>query len=81
MRAVAKCPATPTPIRQFREALALTLSNPARYSMAGRHMEGVTAKGLNLPYLNGDRTGMLKFKRLRTADFVVVGSSTATSTG
>jgi ATP-dependent DNA ligase len=35
--------------------------------------EGVIAKQLDAPYLPGERKGMVKVKRLRTADCVVVG--------
>ncbi len=35
--------------------------------------EGVIAKDLNAPYRPGERKGMVKIKRLRTADCVVVG--------
>jgi ATP-dependent DNA ligase len=35
--------------------------------------EGVIAKRLDAPYLPGERKGMVKVKRLRTADCVVVG--------
>jgi ATP-dependent DNA ligase len=36
------------------------------------HSEGVIAKQADAPYLPGERKGMLKIKRLRTADTVVV---------
>ena len=35
--------------------------------------EGVVAKRLDAPYTPGERTGMVKIKRVRTADCVVVG--------
>jgi ATP-dependent DNA ligase len=35
--------------------------------------EGVIAKRLDAPYLPGERKGMVKVKRLRTADCVIVG--------
>ena len=35
--------------------------------------EGVVAKDVNAPYRPGDRSGMAKIKRLRTADAVLVG--------
>jgi ATP-dependent DNA ligase len=39
----------------------------------GRGLDGVMAKRLDLPYLPGQRAGMQKFKRMRTADCVVGG--------
>ena len=42
--------------------------------LAGRAgLDGVVAKRLDLPYESGDRTGMQKIKRIRTADCVVGG--------
>ncbi|HVQ78329.1 MAG TPA: ATP-dependent DNA ligase [Candidatus Binatia bacterium] len=41
--------------------------------MAGAALDGVVAKRLDLPYRSGDRTGMQKVKRVRTADCVVGG--------
>ena len=38
-----------------------------------RGAEGVVAKELAAPYLPGERTGMVKVKRVRTSDCVVVG--------
>ncbi len=35
------------------------------------HSEGVVAKQADAPYLPGERKGMVKIKRLRTADAVV----------
>jgi ATP-dependent DNA ligase len=40
---------------------------------AGRALDGVIAKRLDLPYQSGTRTGMVKVKRIRTADCVVGG--------
>ena len=40
---------------------------------AGRNLDGVVAKQRDLPYQSGDRTGMVKVKRIRTADCVVGG--------
>jgi ATP-dependent DNA ligase len=37
------------------------------------HEEGVIAKEADAPYLPGERTGMVKVKRVRTVDAVVVG--------
>ena len=40
---------------------------------AGGDVDGVIAKHLDLPYQSGNRNGMVKVKRLRTADCVVGG--------
>src|SRR6266404_7268498 len=40
---------------------------------AGGDVDGVIAKRLDLPYQSGNRHGMVKVKRLRTADCVVGG--------
>jgi len=45
---------------------------------AGGDLDGVIAKRLDLPYQSGNRTGMVKVKRLRTADCVVGGFRYAT---
>jgi ATP-dependent DNA ligase len=46
----------------------------ARRWLGGRAgLDGVVAKRLDLPYESGDRTGMQKVKRVRTADCVVGG--------
>jgi ATP-dependent DNA ligase len=39
----------------------------------GTGLDGVMAKRLDLPYQSGERTGMQKFKRMRTAECVVGG--------
>ena len=39
----------------------------------GASLDGVIAKRLDLPYRSGERDGMVKWKRLRTADCVVGG--------
>lgn len=39
----------------------------------GSGLDGLVAKRRDLPYLSGERTGMQKFKRMRTADCVVGG--------
>jgi ATP-dependent DNA ligase len=41
--------------------------------MAGGKLDGLVAKRLDLGYQSGERTGMQKIKRLRTADCVVGG--------
>jgi ATP-dependent DNA ligase len=40
---------------------------------AGANVDGVIAKRLDLPYASGERTGMQKIKRIRTADCVIGG--------
>ena len=39
----------------------------------GSGLDGIVAKRADLPYQTGERTGMQKFKRMRTADCVVGG--------
>ncbi|MDT4967733.1 MAG: hypothetical protein QOJ64_2470 [Acidobacteriota bacterium] len=51
------------------------------FARFGRGMDGVMAKRLDLPYLSGERTGMVKIKRIRTADCVVGGFRYASSGG
>ena len=43
------------------------------YSSVGGALDGIIAKRSDIPYSSGDRHGMLKVKRLRTADCVVGG--------
>lgn len=43
------------------------------YSSVGGALDGVIAKRTDMAYSSGDRRGMLKIKRLRTADCVVGG--------
>jgi ATP-dependent DNA ligase len=43
------------------------------FAMAGGALDGVVAKRLDMSYRSGERTGMQKVKRLRTADCVVGG--------
>ncbi len=47
----------------------------ARRWLAGRHggLDGVMAKRADLPYASGERTAMVKVKRMRTAECVVGG--------
>jgi ATP-dependent DNA ligase len=42
-------------------------------SASGGALDGVVAKRLGFPYMSGDRSGMVKIKRHRTADCVVGG--------
>lgn len=43
------------------------------FASLGTALDGVIAKRADLPYRSGDRTGMQKFKQMRTADCVVGG--------
>lgn len=43
------------------------------FKAVGSGLDGVIAKRLDLPYMSGDRTGMVKIKHRRTADCVVGG--------
>jgi ATP-dependent DNA ligase len=60
---VAVGPISVTPLTQDPDATELWL----------RHGEGVVAKDLEAPYRPGQRTGMVKVKRVRTIDAVVAG--------
>jgi ATP-dependent DNA ligase len=59
----------------IEEPLALTpLTNERKKAERWlRGAEGVVAKELSAPYRPGERTGMVKIKRVRTIDSVVVG--------
>lgn len=51
-----------------------------RWLRSGRgSLDGIIAKRVDVPYASGERTGMVKFKRLRTADCVVGGFRYAAS--
>lgn len=43
------------------------------FASAGEGRDGIIAKRLDLPYMSGERTGMQKIKKRRTADCVVGG--------
>ncbi|HXV15864.1 MAG TPA: ATP-dependent DNA ligase, partial [Gemmatimonadaceae bacterium] len=43
------------------------------FKAVGSGLDGVIAKRLDMPYMSGDRTGMVKVKHRRTADCVVGG--------
>ena len=43
------------------------------FKAVGSGLDGVIAKRLEMPYMSGDRTGMVKVKHRRTADCVVGG--------
>ena len=72
----------PLPYEERRERLAALVSDPVELSpmtpdrdAAGEWLtgisEGVVAKEADAPYRPGERTGMCKIKRVRTADAVV----------
>ena len=49
------------------------VTDPADAAEWLQHAEGVIAKELDAPYLPGERKGMVKIKRVRTIDAVVMG--------
>jgi ATP-dependent DNA ligase len=52
----------------------LDLAEARRWFRAGRgSLDGIIAKRIDVPYASGERTAMIKFKRVRTADCVVGG--------
>ncbi len=52
----------------------LDLSVARGWFRAGRgSLDGIIAKRIDVPYASGERTAMIKFKRVRTADCVVGG--------
>jgi ATP-dependent DNA ligase len=53
--------------------LTPTTRDPAEAEPWLRDAEGVIAKQLDAPYRPGERTGMVKVKRVRTIDTVIVG--------
>ncbi len=54
--------------------VAFTLEDANNWlSQTGAHLDGVIAKNMTLPYQSGNRKGMVKVKRMRTADCVVGG--------
>jgi ATP-dependent DNA ligase len=53
--------------------LTTLVSEPADADQWLQHAEGVIAKELGAPYRPGERKGMVKVKRVRTIDCVVVG--------
>lgn len=73
----------PLPFAERRAALEDLVAAPLDLSPATReraraepwlqHAEGVIAKELGAPYRPGERRGMVKVKRVRTIDCVVVG--------
>jgi ATP-dependent DNA ligase len=73
--------------REFRRAKRVELSPATRdvkvarkwFASAGKALDGIIAKLANVEYRSGDRTGMQKIKKQRTADCVVGGFRYATS--
>src|SRR5206468_12270683 len=71
------------PFSERRTALEKLVADPVQLTPSVREAsaaepwlrdaEGVIAKELDAPYRPGERKGMLKVKRLRTIDCVVVG--------
>ncbi|MBC8090227.1 MAG: ATP-dependent DNA ligase [Phycisphaerae bacterium] len=51
------------------------------FGTTGGGLDGIIAKNLMLPYASGERTGMMKYKHLRTADCVVGGFRYGSGTG
>ena len=45
----------------------------AWFEVLGSGLDGIVAKRVDLPYQSGERTGVQKYKRMRTADCVVGG--------
>jgi ATP-dependent DNA ligase len=72
--------------REFRGADGVALSPMARdvkvarrwFASAGKALDGIIAKRSDMPYRTGERTGMQKIKKQRTADCVVGGFRYAT---
>ena len=72
--------------RHFKGAPSVRLSPATRdpkvaqrwYKASGGNLDGIIAKRLDLPYASGSRDGMVKVKRLRTADCVIGGFRYAT---
>ena len=67
--------------REFKNASRFRLSPATRsrrdvdawFEALGSGLDGAIAKRIELPYQSGERTGMQKYKRMRTADCVVGG--------
>lgn len=51
------------------------------FGTTGGGLDGIIAKNLMLPYTSGERTGMMKYKHLRSADCVVGGFRYGSGTG
>jgi ATP-dependent DNA ligase len=67
--------------KEFRQNNGIAVSPATRdikvarrwFGSAGSALDGIIAKRVVLPYRSGDRSGMVKIKRQRTADCVVGG--------
>lgn len=67
--------------RYFNKSESIRLSQATRsietargwLQAVGTGLDGIIAKRLDLPYASGERSGMIKVKRIRTADCVVGG--------
>ena len=61
--------------RQIRLSPASTDIAVARkwFNTVGTDLDGIIAKRTDVPYISGERTGMQKVKRVRTADCVIGG--------
>jgi ATP-dependent DNA ligase len=61
--------------RQIRLSPASTDAAMAQkwFNTIGTDLDGIIAKRIDMPYISGERTGMQKVKRVRTADCVVGG--------
>lgn len=51
------------------------------WNQVGNRLDGIIAKQLDIPYQSGNRRGMLKVKKIRTADCVIGGYRTASEGG
>ena len=68
-------------VREFEHAPAFRLAPVTRsrldveawFEALGSGLDGAIAKRIDLPYQSGERTGMQKYKRMRTADCIVGG--------
>lgn len=62
-------------VERLRLSPATTDVSQARdwFRQTGSALDGIVAKRLNIGYRSGDRTGMVKYKNIRSADCVVGG--------
>jgi ATP-dependent DNA ligase len=73
--------------RQFKRAVRIQLSPATQdvkvarqwFASAGKALDGIIAKRADLAYRSGERTGMMKIKKQRTADCIVGGFRYASS--
>jgi ATP-dependent DNA ligase len=79
-RAAIAPPPTSTRDHFFRSPVTSDRAVAVRWlAQAGATLDGVIAKRADLPYQSGNRDGMVKIKRIRTADCVVGGFRYATA--